>query len=846
VDLWNLYGPTETTIWSSVRQVQHSQEPAQGSEPIGAPTYNTQLYILGSFLKPLATGMVGELCIGGIGLARGYLNRPALTAASYYPDPFSKSPGGRLYATGDLVRQNEVEGIQYIGRKDFQIKIRGYRIEIGEIEAQLQGHPNIKEVVVTVKGSNAESNLRLVAYLVPKDLTLHSEEALRAHLRNGLPEYMLPAQTIILDALPLTPNGKIDRKALPEPVNQALPQALTTSLPHQPIQQLILGIWQLVLGRQQISIDDNFFDLGGHSLLLTQVNEKLREQLNRDIPLIKLFEYPTIQTLANWLSQEPIGEVHAPKLPASRKNLQSDGVAIIGMAAKFPGADDLAAFWNNLIAGKESIRFFSEEELISAGVEPELIASPNYIRGTGTLSNITDFDAEFFSYIPAEAKFIDPQQRVFLETAWQALEHSGYAHSSHSAIGVFAGVGHNDYLVRNVVPYVQSRNDTSVFQVIIGNDKDFLATRVSYAFNLTGPSITLQTACSTSLVAVHSACNSLLNGECDLALAGGVAIKVPHIGGYLHEEGMISSKDGHCRAFDENANGTVWGSGAGVVILKPLQKAIEDRDTIHAVIKGSAINNDGSSKIGFTAPSVYGQSAVIKQALVNAEVPADSIGYIETHGTGTDLGDLIEITALKETFSTLNGQIPSCAIGSVKTNIGHLNTAAGIAGLMKTVLALQNQQIPATLHFQKANPKLGLENSPFYVPNQRIAWPTGDKPRRAGVSSFGIGGTNAHVILEEAPPKELSQSRHQWQIIPLSAKTPTALRNIQIELQEHLEANASLNLGDVAFTLAVGRKNLLTVLVTYVNQSVSWQRLLHQKYSSPVNLTHLRAQNRLK
>jgi amino acid adenylation domain-containing protein len=820
LDLWNLYGPTETTIWSAARQVHHSQEPAQGSEPIGAPTYNTQLYILGSLLKPLPSDMVGELFIGGIGLARGYLNRPALTAAAYHPDPFSISPGSRLYATGDLVRQIEVEKIEYIGRKDFQIKIRGYRIEIGEIESHLQGHPNTKEVIVTAKGSGSESNLRLLAYLVPKNASLHSEEALRAYLKNSLPDYMLPTQIIILDALPLTPNGKIDRKALPEPLDQATLQALPPNLAHQPTQQLILGIWQQVLSRQKISIDDNFFDLGGHSLLLTQVNEELRKQLSRDIPLIKLFECPTIRTLSNWLNQENISEVNNQKLPLSQKNLQSDGIAIIGMAARFPGADDLATFWNNLIEGKESIRFFSEEELISAGVEPELIASPNYIRGTGTLSNITDFDAEFFSYIPAEAKLIDPQQRIFLETAWQALENSGYANSSNSTIGVFAGVGHNDYLVRNVVPYVQSRNDTSVFQVIIGNDKDFLATRVSYAFNLTGPSITLQTACSTSLVAVHSACSSLLNGECDMALAGGVAIKVPHIGGYLHEEGMISSKDGHCRAFDENANGTVWGSGAGVVILKPLQKAIEDRDTIHAVIKGSAINNDGSSKIGFTAPSVNGQSAVIHQALANAKIPANSISYIETHGTGTDLGDLIEITALKEVFPSTNSNQSLCAIGSVKTNIGHLNTAAGIAGLMKTVLALQNKQIPATLHFQKANPKLGLENSQFYVPNQNIAWSSKDMPRRAGVSSFGIGGTNAHVVLEEAPTKKLSQSRHQWQIIPLSAKTPDALRNIQIELGQYLKANANANLGDIAFTLAVGRKQF-PYRTSYICQSVN-------------------------
>jgi amino acid adenylation domain-containing protein len=818
INLWNLYGPTETTIWSAVKSIEHTSNKLNGVEPIGKPIFNTELYVLNPQFQLLPPKLPGELFIGGEGLARGYLNRPALTALSYRPNPFSNKPGQRLYGTGDLVSRNTDDTIEFLGRKDHQIKIRGYRIEIGEIEAYIREHDNTDDAVVIAKGDNLHGDMRLIAYIVPKDFKLYSEVTLRKHLKKTLPEYMVPAQMVALETFPLTPNGKIDRKALPEPKGFEPANEGHTSTPNKPTEQLIRKIWQEALGLSQINVDDNFFDLGGHSLLLTRVNEELRAQLNRDIPLIKLFEHPTIRSLSSWLDQGADSEPNR-KINTSKSKLPTDdAIAIIGIAGRFPGADDVDSFWQNLKEGKESIRFFSEEELVEAGIEPELIASPNYIRGTGVLSNVTDFDAEFFSYTPAEAKFIDPQQRLFLETAWQALENGGYASPENNSIGVFAGVGHNDYLIRNIVPHVQNGNDTSIFQLIIGNDKDFLATRVSYAFNLTGPSITLQTACSTSLVAIHSACRSLMNGECEMALAGGVAIKVPHTSGYIHEQGMISSEDGHCRAFDADANGTVWGSGAGAVLLKPLQKAIDDRDTIHAVIKGSAINNDGSSKVGFTAPSVSGQVDVINQALLNANVSAQTVDYIETHGTGTDLGDLIEVTALKEVFSSASSSSNQCVLGAVKTNIGHLNTAAGIAGLTKAVLALQHKQIPPTLHFKKPNPKLGLENSPFYVSNKLVDWPSNNRPRRAGVSSFGIGGTNAHLILEESLTEHRSYSYRPWQIISLSAQSPNALAASKAQLKQYVANHADLKLEDIAYTLGVGRK-AFAYRATYVCQS---------------------------
>lgn len=802
--LWNLYGPTETTIWSAVRPVIDSAYTKTTVEPIGHPILNTQLYVLNRHFYPQATQIPGELYIGGEGLARGYLKRPALTADAYRPDPFAQQPGARLYRTGDLVARSEDQTFQFLGRIDHQIKIRGYRIELGEIEARLRQHSNTNEAVVVARSGAGDFSTRILAYLTLKDRSAHSDKDLRAFLKKVLPEYMVPAHIIELASFPLTPNEKIDRKALPEP-DTAESRQSTATAPQRPSEKRISDVWCSVLQRASVNIDDNFFDIGGHSLLLTRVNEEIQRQFQRDISLIHLFEYPTIRSLSKWLDQDNEAQKRPEQLKLNSRRLETDAVAIIGVAARVPGADDLNTFWQNLRSGQESIRFFSETELRDAGVEPELIASPNYIRGTGVLSNITDFDAEFFSLTPAEAKFIDPQQRVFLETAWQALENAGYAECKRS-IGVFAGVGHNDYLIRNIVPYVARHQDTSVFQLILSNDKDFLATRVSYVFNLTGPSITVQTACSTSLVAIHQACQSLLMGDCDLAIAGGVAIKVPHHGGYLHEEGNISSPDGHCRAFDIHANGTVWGSGAGVVILKPLSQALKDRDTIYAVIKGSAVNNDGSAKVGFTAPSVIGQTHVIQQALARAQVSADTIDYVETHGTGTALGDLIEITALKQAYKTVAAETRPTALGSVKTNIGHLNTAAGVVGLLKTVLALQHKEIPGTLHFTEANPKLGLNDSHFYIPSTLTDWPKHEHPRRAAISSFGIGGTNAHVILEEAPVAAPSSYNRPWYIVTLSAKTQQALTATENQLLAFIGKEGHPKLEDLAFTLGVGRK----------------------------------------
>jgi acyl transferase domain-containing protein/thioesterase domain-containing protein/acyl carrier protein len=491
--------------------------------------------------------------------------------------------------------------------------------------------------------------------------------------------------------------------------------------------------------------------------------------------------------------------------------MKNNAIAIVGMAGRFPGARNVAEFWQNLKNGVEAIRPFSDAQLRAAGVSADELAQPEYVKSGVVLEDLDKFDAAFFGFSPKDASIMDPQHRIFLECAWEALEDAGHVPESFAgSIGVYAGSGMNSYMIHNLLTNARLVESAGLFLIRqTGNDKDVLATRVSYELNLHGPSINVQTACSTSLVAVHLACQSLLNQECDMALAGGVTIEFPHGRGYLYREGEILSRDGHCRAFDADASGTVFSSGAGIVVLRRLEDALADHDTIHAVILGSAINNDGARKVGYLAPSVDGQSEVIAEALGVAGVAASDISYVETHGTGTKVGDPIEVRALTQAFRENTQGKGYCAIGSLKSNIGHLDAAAGVAGLIKTVLALEHRQIPPSLHFRKANPLIDFEHSPFYVNAGLMGWKAERGPRRAGVTSLGIGGTNAHAVLEEAPPvEEHAAAKKPYQLIVLSAKTPSALeqasQNLSVYLQEHRE----LPLQDAAYTCQLGRKSL--------------------------------------
>ena len=484
-------------------------------------------------------------------------------------------------------------------------------------------------------------------------------------------------------------------------------------------------------------------------------------------------------------------------------------IAIIGMAGRFPGAPDVDTFWQNLRDGVEGITRFSKQEMVADGINPATFNNPNHVPAGPVLQAVDQFDADFFDISPRQAEITDPQQRLFLECVWEALESAGCDPDAFDgAVGVYGGSTLNTYLLHNVYPALGYTNTVANLQTLIGNDKDYLATHVSYKLNLTGPSLTVQTACSTALVAVHLACQSLLNGECDMALAGGVTVRVPQKAGYFYQDGGILSPDGHCRPFDADAEGTIFGSGVGVVVLKRLEDALADGDRIEAVIKGSAINNDGSLKVGFTAPGEDGQAAVIDEALTIAGVNPETIGYVEAHGTGTPLGDPIEVAALTRVFRASTDATEYCALGAVKSNVGHMEAAAGIAGLIKTVLALKHGQIPPTLHYKRPNPQIDFTKTPFYVNTQLTEWPTNGTPRRAGVSSFGIGGTNAHIILEEAPMlTAASPAADDAYLLPLSARTPAALQDLIRVYQGFLANESCAALADIGYTSALRRRH---------------------------------------
>lgn len=476
-------------------------------------------------------------------------------------------------------------------------------------------------------------------------------------------------------------------------------------------------------------------------------------------------------------------------------------IAVIGMAGRFPRAKTVAQFWRNLVEGVESVTFFPEDPGF-----PTNIASGKYVPARAVVDDIDLFDPTFFGYSPAEASVMDPQQRLFLECAWEALEDAGYDPGTYpGAISLYAGSTTNTYLLTQFPPQDLPRvlND---FQTVISNDKDFLVTRVSYKLNLRGPAVNVQSACSTSLVAVHLACQSLLMGESDMAMAGGVCVRLPQGLGYWHQPGGIFSSDGRCRAFDKKSDGTFPGNGLGIAVLRRLEDAERDGDHIYAVIKGTAINNDGSAKVGFTAPSIAGQSSVIAEALAIGGVSPEEIQYVETHGTGTSLGDPIEIAALTQAFQAVSGGEVRCAIGSLKPNIGHLDAAAGIAGFMKAVLALKNEAIPPSLHFETPNSDIDFDATPFFVNKALAEWKPNGTLRHAGVSSFGIGGTNAHAVLEEAPKQARQRSGPEDCLLVVSARTSAQLTTAITNLAAHLKEHQELNLGDVAYTLQTGRR----------------------------------------
>lgn len=634
----------------------------------------------------------------------------------------------------------------------------------------------------------------------PKKL-LGSDE-IRQYLSEKLPKYMVPSNIKIVDNIPLTINGKVDFKELTK--NTLVEKVkVNKELPRNRVEEEIHKIWSEVLKKEDIDIDDNFFDIGGHSLLLAQVHSRILKFYSGKLTVLELFEYPTIRLLAERLSGEKVEDIKVKPIEVKEEKNSSDeednSIAIIGITGRFPNSKSKEEFWENLKNEIECISEFRD-------VKTALSSNELYVPRRGILSDIELFDANFFGYTPREAEITDPQQRLFLECSYEVLEKAGYNTLKYKwPIGVFGGVTLSTYLFNNLLKNHNVVNSVDFYQMQMLNDKDHFATRVAYKLNLTGPAITVQTSCSTSLVAVNLACKSILKGECKMALVGGSTVVSPQKSGYLYREGAIFSKDGKCRAFDDKASGTVAGNAVAVVLLKKLDAAIKDRDNIYAVIKGSAINNDGNRKVGYTAPSISGQVEVIRDAIADAKVSPESISYVETHGTGTNLGDPIELRALQEVFGNVSKE-KYCGIGSVKTNVGHLDAAAGIVNLIKVALALKNEEIPATINFEEGNRNIDWENNSFYVVDKLKEWKRSEKVRRAGVSAFGIGGTNAHVILEEAPIIKKEESKNYFNTFVLSAKSETALENMKNNILAYLENNKDTDLSDIAYTLQVGRR----------------------------------------
>lgn len=569
------------------------------------------------------------------------------------------------------------------------------------------------------------------------------------------------------------------------------------------LQKDIHDIVQTHFGFDQMDDETPFFEFGATSLDISQLAAKISEHVDKQMDTVQLYRFATVASLAEYLFKEQSEQAQKPAShPVKNTSQEHTDIAIVGMAGRFPGASSLEDFWQRLVNGEEMIHFFTEEELKKAGLDASVYQHPNFIGAKGRLQEIEGFDADFFNYSAREAELMDPQFRLLHECAWEALEDAGCDPDRMAGkIGVYTGTSPNhEWLTR----FAHQMEATEQFSAMLLNDREFFSTQLSYKLNLHGPSVTMQTACSTSLVNIGMACQALLNEECDAALAGGVTVSSPENIGYIYQDGMIQSKDGHCRPFDQEASGTIFGDGAGIVLLKRYEDAVRDGNPIHAVIKGVGVNNDGSRKAGFTAPSVEGQAEVLKETYEKSGIDPASIGYVEAHGTGTKMGDPIEVSALSQVFK---GTDPlTIPIGSVKSNVGHLNSAAGIAGLFKAILALQHKTIPPTIHYESPNQEIPFKDTPFFVNQKALYWKEADGPRRAGVSSFGIGGTNAHMIIEEGLQTKKKPASNQKQLLVLSAKTDTALAEMTERLKQYVIQHPQVPLEDIAYTLRYGRK----------------------------------------
>ncbi|WP_316524147.1 non-ribosomal peptide synthetase [Kitasatospora brasiliensis] len=829
--VWNLYGPTETTIWSTAARLRRGEKVT-----IGLPIANTLLHVLDSSRRPVPTGVAGELYIGGDGVASGYLGRPELTDERFLPDPFADGPAARMYRTGDLVRRLADGRLEYLGRIDSQVKVRGFRVELEEIEATLRRLDGVREAVVVARGKDGAHHSLLACY-VPVEGAV---EPTREQLAAWLPGHMLPDLLVPVTGFPHTLNEKVDRAALATlpvaelrarygtgtgAVDPAAPAATSAATPADRVGLLVAELAASVAriagtSAEEIGPRTPLGEVGMNSVSFTELSTELRKQYGIEVYPTLFYQRGTLLALAEHLWQHHSAELTARfgTLPAAvaqapatapapaAERARGTGIAVIGMAGRLPGSTDLKEFWQHLAAGHDLVGEIPAERW-------DWRDHPGTrSRWGGFAPDVDRFDAAFFGISPREAELMDPQQRLVLEVVWSAIEDAGYRPSELAGkrVGVFIAVTNSDYLE---VQRAAGRGTEG--HTITGAALSIVPNRVSYLLDLRGPSIAVDTACSGSLTAVHQAAAALRDGTCELAIAGGVSLILsPGVYEAL-SRGEMLSPDGRCKAFDRRADGYVRGEGAGVVLLKPEDRAQRDGDAVHAVIRSAALNHGGRTT-SLTAPNPDAQADLLVEAYRCAGVPLESVGYIEAHGTGTALGDPIETTGLSTAFRRLRAEqggtaAPGCAIGSVKTNIGHLEAAAGIAGLFKVALALRHATIPASLHFQEQNPYLELDGGPFEVAATARPWPRprdaagSDLPRRGGVSSFGFGGANAHIVLEEPNVPDTREESATEQLYVLSARDEEALRRTAERLADHL-AQQDVHAADLAYTLQVGRE----------------------------------------
>jgi amino acid adenylation domain-containing protein len=813
--LMNVYGPTEASVWVTENRLQGNALHWPQLPSIGRVVPGCGVIIINKQLEPMGEGEVGEIGIAGVCLADGYLNQPERTADAFIDWQHPQFGPTRLYRTGDLARFMPDGTLDFHGRRDTQVKIRGNRVELGEIEVLLAQQPGVQQAVVVAR-EDVPGHKRLVAYVIVPAANF-SVPLLRAALTERLPDFMLPTYYVRLDELPRTTSGKVDKAQLPPPDHSRPDLTVLYRPARTALEKEIVGMWGEWLQLDPVGLDDNFFELGGNSLLAQQTIAAL-EQRGFAVPITKLYQYPTVGALAEFI--QPTNSARSgqlqPELTAPRRTTADDAdVAVIGMSGRFPGANTIDELWSLLKGGRETTRFFTDTELDPA-VPASMRQNPQYVKARGVIDGADQFDARFFGLTPAIAQVMDPQQRIFLEIAYEALETTGYLPDLYGGrVGVFAGCGNNTYYLNNVLANPDVVAQVGSFQAMTVNEKDYIASRTAYQLNLSGPAVSVYSACSTSLLAITQAVQSLRSGQCEVALAGGASITAPVNSGHLYQEGAMFSSDGHTRSFNADSTGTVFSDGAGVVVLKRLADARRDGDTIYAVIKGIGVNNDGGNKGSFTAPNADGQAGSIRMALADAQIDPATISYVEAHGTATPVGDPIEIEGLTAAFGPQERN-QYCAIGSIKSNMGHLTQAAGVAGLIKAVLSLRYRQLPPSINYERPNPAIDFANSPFYVNSSLRDWEQSDRanprqthPRRAGVSSFGVGGTNVHVVLEEfaeavAEPVRDKPAR-PVQLLTWSAKSAASRDAYTQQLSTYLQRIDAPDLAAIAFTLPVTR-----------------------------------------